>query len=128
MALSANGRNAAVDGLATAAKFVSLHTANPGETGDSEATGGSPAYARKSATWGAAVSGVRSLSSAVTFDVPAGSSIAYFGIWSAISGGTFYGAETLRDTDNQPVVETFGGQGTYTLTVASLAINNAAAS
>lgn len=27
--------------------YVSLHTADPGTTGTSEATGGSPAYARK---------------------------------------------------------------------------------
>lgn len=127
MALSTNGRNVAVDGLATASKFVSLHTGNPGDTGDAEITGGSPAYARKAATWSTAVSGVRSLTSAVTFDVPAGSAVSYFGIWSAATGGVFYGAETLRDTDNNPVVESFGGQGTYTLTVASLAINNSAA-
>jgi hypothetical protein len=127
MALSTNGRNVAVDGLATAAKYVSLHTSNPGDTGIGEVAGGSPAYARKSVTWGAAVAGVRSMASAVTFDVPGGSNVAYFGIWSAATGGTFYGAETLRDTDNNPVVETFGGQGTYTLTVASIAINNSSA-
>jgi hypothetical protein len=125
MALSDSGRNAAVNGLATVALFVSLHSSDPSTTGANEITGGSPAYARKGVTWGTATSGVRSLASSVTFDVPSGSSVSHFGIWSAATSGTFYGAETLRDADNNPVVETFGGQGTYTLTVASLAINNA---
>jgi len=57
---------------AEAAKFqyVSLHTADPGTTGANEATGGSPAYARKLSTWTASagvVSGTQ-----VTVDVPAG--------------------------------------------------------
>lgn len=127
MALSTAGRNVSVDGLATNAKFVSLHTQQPSDAGDGEVAGGTPAYARKAVTWAAAVSGVRSMASAVTFDVPAGASISHFGIWFAATGGAFYGAETLRDVDNNPVIETFGGQGTYTLTVASLAINNSAA-
>ncbi|MFD1547000.1 hypothetical protein [Nonomuraea guangzhouensis] len=40
--------------------------------GGTEATGGSPAYARQAVTWGAAASGQKANSGALTFDVPAG--------------------------------------------------------
>ena len=36
--------------------YASLHTASPGESGTSEVTGGSPAYARKAITMAAAAS------------------------------------------------------------------------
>ncbi len=67
--------------------WISLHTASPGQSGASEATGGSPAYARKQTTWtGAAVDGVVT-GSKVTLDVPAGT-YTHVGIWSAATGGT----------------------------------------
>ena len=68
--------------------WISVHTADPGSTGASEATGGSPAYARKQTTWSAgAVDGVYT-GTPVTFDLPAGT-YANAGIFSASSGGTF---------------------------------------
>ncbi len=123
MPLSDNGRNSAVNGLASAATYISLHTADPGTTGANEVTGGSPAYARKAATWGTAASGSRALSSAVVFDVPAGVSITHFGLWSAATSGNFQAGDALRDASNNAVTETFGGQGTYTLTTATLTVN-----
>ena len=126
MPLSIAGRNAAVDGLATAATFLSLHSANPGDTGASEISGGSPAYARRPATWSAAVNGSRALSASAQFDVAAATTVSYFGSWSAASGGVFLGGDALRDTNGDPVIETFGGQGTYTLTTATLTVNNPA--
>jgi hypothetical protein len=69
--------------------FLSLHTAYSA-TGTNEATGGSPAYARKAAVWSAAASGQKALTSAVTFDVPAGT-YPWIGLWSAITVGTFFG-------------------------------------
>ncbi len=125
MALSDNGRNAAVNGLASSATYISMHTADPGTTGASEVTGGSPAYARKPASWGTAASGTRSLSSAVVFDIPSGVTVSHFGLWSAASGGIFLGGDNLRDGSNNPASEAFGGQGTYTLTTASLTVNAA---
>lgn len=68
-------------------RWISLHTGDPGTTGANEATGGSPAYARKQTTWTAGTTGV-STGSSVTFDVKAGT-YTYAGIWSASSGGTF---------------------------------------
>ncbi len=123
MALSDNGRNAAVNGLASSATHLSLHSGDPGTTGANEITGGSPAYARKAATWGTAASGSRTLSSAVQFDVAASTQVSHFGTWTALTGGNFLGGDALRDSSNNAVVETFGGQGTYTLTTATLTVN-----
>ncbi len=125
MALSDNGRNSAVNGLASSSTHISLHSADPGTTGANEITGGRPAYARKAATWGTAASGTRTLSSAVVFDIPAGVTVSHFGIWSAVTGGNFQAGDALRDASNNAVTETYGGQGTYTLTTASLTINTA---
>lgn len=74
--------------------WISLHTADPGTTGTNEATGGSPAYARKQTTWAAgSADGVVS-GSAVSFDVPAGS-YSHIGVWSAATSGTFIGGFAL---------------------------------
>lgn len=52
-----------------------------------EATGGSPAYARQAVTWAAAASGQRSNSGALTFDVPSGT-YGFLTYWTASSGNT----------------------------------------
>lgn len=84
--------NATKEALATAytgiGAYISLHTSDPGTTGTGEATGGSPAYARKLTTWTAGGSDGVSTGSQVTFDAPAGT-YTYVGIWTASSGGTF---------------------------------------
>lgn len=122
MALNAAGLNAAVNGLAGAVAYVSLHTADPGATGTAEVSGGTPAYARTAASWGTATGGVRNLSPAIVFDVPAATTVSYFGLWSAASGGTFFGGDKLRDVDNNPASEAFATQGVYQLTKASLTV------
>lgn len=109
MPLSNSGKHVMLDALAAVAIFASLHTGDPGTTGASEATGGSPAYARKSITWNAASGGALDNNANPVFDVPAGT-YSHFGLWSAPTAGTFYGGGTLSAT------EVFGAQGTYTLT------------
>lgn len=109
MGLSNSGKNVMLDALGAVAVYASLHTADPGTTGASEATGGSPAYARKSITWNAAASGNLDNNANPTFDVPAGT-YTHFGLWSASTAGTFYGGGALSAS------ETFAAQGTYTLT------------
>lgn len=75
--------------------WISLHTADPGTTGASEATGG--AYARKQTTWtGGASDGIVN-GSEVTIDVAAGT-YAWAGIWSAASGGTFIDKVAVSST------------------------------
>lgn len=75
--------------------YVGIHQlADPGTgltaTG-TEATGGSPAYARLAATWGAASAGQKTNTNTFTFDVPAGT-YGFFSLWNASSGnsGTQY--------------------------------------
>lgn len=65
---------------------ASAHTAFPGGTGANEVTGGT--YARVSATFSAASSGIRSLSSGVGLDIPAGTTVRWLGLWN---GATFVG-------------------------------------
>lgn len=107
----AQGKENAAVGYVGGALYASLHTADPGATGASEITGGSPAYARKAVTWTAgAVDGVATATLAGPFDVPASTTITHIGLWTAASGGTFI--------DKAALSATFSSQGT--LEVASL--------
>ncbi len=113
--LTNNGKNVSLDGLGAVAVYASLHTADPGTTGASEVSGGSPAYARKSITWSAASAGSKALSNTPTFDVPAGTTVAYVGLFSASTGGTYYGHWDVTD-------EVYAGQGTYQITSGSVSL------
>lgn len=83
-------KNAMLDSAVAAAPgtalFLGLHT-TLGQSG-TEVTGGSPAYARKAITWNAAASGAKSITAAVTFDVPAATTVRNIGLWSASTAGT----------------------------------------
>ncbi len=116
MPYAAAAKNYMLDQLGSVAVYASLHTANPGSTGTSEVTGGSPAYARKSLTWNAASTGSKTLSNTPTFDVPAGTTVAYVGLWSAASAGTYYGYIDVTD-------EVYAAQGTYQITSGSVDLN-----
>ncbi len=97
--------NVAVAAVAAVSGFLSLHSADPGTTGANELAGGSPAYARKPATWNV-VGNTATLQSDVTFNVPAGSTVAFVGATSAVTAGTFRGSDDVTP-------ELFGAQGTY---------------
>lgn len=118
MPYSTAAKNSMLDHLGTEAIFASLHNNDPGDSGANELSGGSPAYARKSIAWEAASAGSmnKAASPAVVFDVPAGASVKYVGLWTAVSGGTWKGAALVTQED-------FGGQGTYTLTDTDLDLN-----
>lgn len=81
----------ALDESATQITHVGLFTVSDPGTGTNftgtEATGGSPAYARQAVVWGAAASGAKANTGALTFDVPAGS-YAFFGWFNAATGNT----------------------------------------
>lgn len=113
MPYSILGKNAMLNALGALAVYVSLHSADPGESGTSEISGGSPAYARKACTWNPAASGSMDNSNTPVFDVPPATTVAYVGFWSALTNGIFYGSADVTD-------EVFAGQGTYTLTDADL--------
>lgn len=82
--------NDALDAVAALAAYASLHSAYSA-SGANELAGGSPAYARQALTWGAAASGAVSISGTEQFNVPPSSSLAWIGLWSAVTLGTFYG-------------------------------------
>jgi hypothetical protein len=99
-------KNAALDGLdesiAAGIKFIGVNTlvtAPPTDTSPgtgataaaTEATGGSPAYARQAVTWGAPAAGLKSNTGALTIDVPAGT-YGFLTFWNASTGnsGTEY--------------------------------------
>ena len=77
-------------GAGVGATHVSLHSAGS-STGANELTGGSPAYARKAATWAAASGRTKALSAGVTFDVASGSTVAWVGFYDAATSGNFLG-------------------------------------
>ncbi|EFQ82687.1 hypothetical protein HMPREF0063_11896 [Aeromicrobium marinum DSM 15272] len=95
---------------------ISLHTADPGTTGASEATGGSPAYARQPTTWTGGASDGSVAGSEVTFDAAAGT-YSHFGIWSASTAGTFIGGGALSSP------ATLGAQGQVKVT-PTVTVNN----
>ncbi|MCK6480198.1 MAG: hypothetical protein HUU06_11100 [Planctomycetaceae bacterium] len=71
--------------LAVAQPYVSLHTADPGETGVNEVGGGS--YARQAASFGAAASGQVQNDANIDFTGMPAVTVVGFGIWDALSGG-----------------------------------------
>lgn len=89
MPYSTTGKNNMLGGIG--ATHGSLHTAVPNDSGSNEVAGGSPAYARKSITLAAAGSGSRSITNNPVFDIPASTTIFFFGLWDALSGGNFLG-------------------------------------
>jgi hypothetical protein len=114
--LTNNGKHVALDALRTAVTHLSLHSGDPSTTGANEISGGSPAYARKAVSGGAAASGGSvTISASIVFDVPAGTTVSYVGMWSASTAGTYYGHFDVTD-------EVFAGQGTYTLTTGTVSL------
>ena len=100
------GKNVALDAIAGVALYMALYTDAAGET---EVSGGSPAYARKAITWGSASGGALATGAQIVFDVPAGTTVRAIGICSALTGGTQYAV------DEPATVETWAGQGTCTV-------------
>ena len=95
--LSSAGEAAVLAPLTTTA-YVSLHTADPLDTGGSEVSGG--AYARQGPVTFANAGNnptVASNSAIVTFPqaTAAWGLVSYFGLWSAASAGNFIGSGAL---------------------------------
>lgn len=112
--ITPNGKNNLLDATNWPPAYLSLHTDDPGTTGTNEVTGGSPAYARKAATWAAAATQSKALASVVELDVPASTTVKYVGMWPAVTGGIFLGILDVVD-------ESYAGQGIYrVLTTAAI--------
>lgn len=109
MALTNAAKGTMLDALAGSTVYASLHTGDPGTSGTSEVTGGS--YGRQAITWAAASGGSKSSSSIPAISVPASTTVGWFGLYSAATSGTFLGGGSLSAS------ETYGGAGTYNLSV-----------
>lgn len=108
-------RNLLATAYKTNAPYGALFTADPG-TADSatgEVSGGSPAYARVALSWGtAAASAITSAAS--VFNVPASTTITYFGVAAAGTAGTADIRDSVAVTS-----QAFASQGTYTVTATA---------
>jgi len=90
--------------------YVSLHTATPGETGTSEVSTGSwPAYVRRDAAQGAAIStgwaaptdGVTTNAKQLTYPANNGAgsvTVTHFGLWDAATGGNYLAGAVLTSS------------------------------
>lgn len=90
------------------AVYAAVYTTAPGASAGTEPSGGSPAYARKTITWGSASAGV--ITGTATFDIPAGSTIVGGGVHTAVTAGTYLDGASVTS-------QAFATQGTYTLTL-----------
>lgn len=72
---------------AYAAVYCSLHTADPGNTGANEVTGGG--YSRKQVNWNAAANKHMDNLADITFSNMPAVTVTHVGLWTAASGGTF---------------------------------------
>lgn len=96
--------------------YLALHTATPSTGSPNEVTGGSPAYARVSATIANASGGVRTMNPGTyQLNVPASTTVTHVGIWTASSSG-----ELLEYYDI--VNEAFAAQGKAEITTLTLTL------
>lgn len=104
-------KNSLATKYGTDAGFGAIFTADPGTTGTvtGEVSGGSPAYARKALSWGAASGGV--ITATATFDVPASTTVTYAAVCASGTAGTADLKDRVAVTS-----QTFATQGTYQVT------------
>lgn len=99
--------NAAIEAVSALGDWISAHTGDPGTTGANEVTGGT--YAREQTTWGASASGDQT-GSQVSINIPGGTTVTHWGVWSAVSGGTFIGGFEISPSEG------FGADGVLNVT------------
>lgn len=95
--------------------YLSLHSADPLTTGANEISGG--AYARVAVAWTAASASTVSNTGALSINCPATTTVAYFGVWSAITVGTYYIGGALT-----PSVTTGASAGVVTIAIGQLVV------
>lgn len=85
MPLSDAASHSALDALTLS--HVAAHTGYPGLSGLNEASGGS--YARQTITMASASGRQRASSTTPSIPIPAGATVQFLSLWTALSGGTF---------------------------------------
>jgi hypothetical protein len=115
MPYSVQAKNAMLDALGGVAVYMSVHKAAPGATGANELTGST----RQAVTWNAAATGSKTQSNNPAFTgLSTGEPVAYVGLWSAASGGTWYGYQQVTVTSGSG-----GGTWTYTTAAGTIDLN-----
>lgn len=101
--------NALATKVSTDYPFAALYTSAPTQTAaGTEVTGGTPAYARKTVTWGTVTAGV--ITGTCTFDVPTGTTIVGLGLHSLATAGVYGWGATVTS-------QAYASQGTYAATI-----------
>lgn len=113
MALNNAGKAKCLNALGI--DFAKIHTTDPTAAGTvGEVTGGT--YSGQTITWTPATAGNLDSSNQPVFDIPAGTTVSHYSLWSGGDAGTClaYGALSAA--------ETFTGAGQYKLTDADINI------
>jgi len=105
-------KNDMLDIIDTSVTHLGLHDVFPATSGN-EISGGS--YARQVVAFDAASGGSIDVTGTPVFDVPSGESVTAVGLWDAISAGAIQGGADVT-------LETWGADGTYTLTSLTISI------
>lgn len=122
MPYTPDGKAVMLDGLRGAAPAanrgiatVSAHTADPGNNGANEVTGGS--YARQAVAFNAPAGGIiGQTASDPVIPIPAGVTVTHLGYWSGEGVPKFLGSDPITS-------ETFGSAGNLTVTDSQLDLN-----
>jgi len=101
VAITVANRNSVLNALlrasaytGAAALYLSIHTADPGDTGASEYT--TYTGTRPAISFGAAASGAATSTNEQDFAAMGATTITYVGLWSATTGGAFQGGGPLN--------------------------------
>lgn len=114
MAVQVEPRNDAVDAMTPYFVSISLHTGDPGSSGDNELTGDN--YSRETADWSSASDASASITQDLVYQVSAGNEITHIGMWD--SDDVWAGSVELDNP--QPFVN----DGELTVKTLSVTINN----
>jgi hypothetical protein len=81
--------------------FLSLHTADPGITGASESTEG-----RKAITFASSSGGTQASNSSQSWPSAVGGTYTHFGVWTAVTAGTYLRGGQLGASISPPAAST----------------------
>lgn len=113
MALSPTARQVMLEAFIADARWASIHTDLPGDSGLHEVSGG--LYQRLLIPWGSVMlDGTVTSTDDLLFNIPADTSIGYGGYWTEEVGGVWMGWRPLLNP------ETFVGAGTHRVPSGSL--------
>jgi hypothetical protein len=86
--------------------FISLHTADPGDTGANEVTGGAGPYARQQAAFSVSASGTTDNDANIDFAGMPAVTVVAWGVWDAVSAGNCIQTGWLSTVSGLAVVRT----------------------